>query len=70
MITSEATLTIVAGIQNLPATHHDIDGVAYEELPQTTLLDLANPLIEVSGGVEVDATFQRTVDPATLAVTP
>jgi len=67
---TEATLSIIAGIQSHIGVHRPVHGQGYEELPSTTLLRVDRVAAFVDGTAEADATFLRVIDPATGQAVP
>ena len=69
MLGTEQTLQIIAGAQSLPGEYIEYEERGYELLPATTLAALSRVQVYVEDGhIECEATFERTVDPATGAV--
>ncbi len=63
-------LTVLAGRQSHLGVYHEVHGVAYEDLPYTTLMNLSNQRFFIDGDCEVEATWQRQIDPATALGVP
>lgn len=59
------TLTVLANTQTHPGVYEDIVGVGFDHLTGTTLIALGNEQVGVEGEVQLDATFQRHIDPRT-----
>jgi len=67
---TEATLSIIAGIQSHIGTYREIHGQGYEELPYTTLMRVDRVAAYVDGSAEADATFLRVINPETGEAVP
>lgn len=67
---TEATLSILAGMQSHIGTHFTIHGRGYEHLPHTTLMRVDGVSAFVDGAVEADATFLRVINPETGEAVP
>lgn len=70
MIGTEQTLQILANVQSLPGEYIEYEELGYELLPATLLMSLTRIAVTLDGDVTCEATFQRTVDPATGEVVP
>lgn len=68
---TEADLQVPAFSQSLPGTYIEYEETGYEILPSTTLAALRRVKVFVeTGECECEATFQRTIDPATGEIVP
>lgn len=63
-------LVILRGLQGHDGTAATVDGVDYERLPNTTLLEVGRAYQIVDQEYEAEVTFQRVFDPATAYLTP
>lgn len=71
MLGTEQTLQILANVQSLPGEYIEYEERGYEMLPSTLLASLRRVQVFVeTGECECEATFQRTVDPATGEIVP
>lgn len=65
MLGTEQTLQVLAGFQSLPGEYIEYEELGYELLSSTLLVRLSRVAVTLDGDVSCEATFQRTVDPAT-----
>lgn len=65
------TLTVLAGFQSLKGTQYPTGqpGRVYEQLDHVRLRAMPSREFHVGGDVEVEATFERAVDPVTRRAT-
>jgi hypothetical protein len=61
LLSTEATLTLIAGTTTEAGVYEEIHGTGYVRLADTLLVGMGAPVLYPDGAVEVEVTFQRAV---------